>query len=99
MDTVIDKEGYTSHVATLNGTRNINYRYCSKRFGGSGATAHDHFEFLNLLISETGYLSHFVNAAAVESYGGHHAYAKLFCNEFIGDKVNTAQVDLFDCCF
>lgn len=38
---------------------------------------------------------HFVNAAAVDAAGGHHAYAELFCSSILGDKVNTNQFDLF----
>jgi hypothetical protein len=92
---------YSDFTVSLGGI-SIKYRYCPKWFGGldkSDAYAHDHFEFLSLLVSETGYLSHFVNAGAVNAAGGHQAYAELFCKEAVGDKANVGQVDLFDCCF
>ncbi|MEQ1545993.1 MAG: hypothetical protein HOO93_05485 [Methyloglobulus sp.] len=95
----INKEQYSEHVITLNGTIRINYRYWNNRFGGIDEYSHDHFEFNSLLISETGYLSHFVNSAVVANYGGHADYAELFCKEKTKDKVNIAQVDLFECCF
>jgi hypothetical protein len=98
MGTVVDENGYATYVLTLNGTINITYRFCFSKYG-SDVCAHDHYEFLSYLVSDTGYLSHFVNAAAVDAAGGHRAYAEQFCNSILGDKVNTNQFDLFEGCY
>ncbi len=91
MGTITDKDGYTRYTIVVNGLL-IEYRYCSRRFGGE-TFAHDHFEFLSFYISETGYRSHFVNSAAVDSVDGFGQYAELFCKAMLKDV--SPQLDLF----
>ena len=92
---------YTEHSVTIGGIV-VKYRFCREWHSStiSKDYSFDHIEFLSRLVrSETGYLSHFIHSSTIDDYGGHAEYARLFCQSAIGHKADTAQADLFDCCF